>query len=222
MSVERKTLVCASFKVRSLAQAMRDVIQARANEANAVEFRLEEFSENEVELKQLEQLISFAKARQLLTIATCRNEKQCKILQAALAEGVDLVDVDLRDLTSEKLSVEKNRLIASHHDFNKTPSTQELIEIVNSCFAHAQIAKVACMVNDEADNERLLSLYSIFPAEKLVSLGMGLKGSKTRLAAFQCNAFLSYACLSQERATALGQFTVKELVDVANSVKNYD
>ncbi|MFZ5940290.1 MAG: type I 3-dehydroquinate dehydratase [Bacteroidota bacterium] len=150
-------------------------------------------------------------------IATCRPDKlsgdeQVRILGQAAAEGVDYLDIELDapDAQRERLLQLGRKyhtgLIISWHDFEKTPDTQRLLELLNECYHYgADVAKIACMVRSPEDAARLLGLYQ-YPGKKVV-LGMGDLGRITRIAAPLLGAPFTFASPDQHGATAPGQMT---------------
>ena len=73
------------------------------------------------------------------------------------------------------------------------------------------IVKIACKVNSNRDNARLMSLLD--NDMKMIVLGMGEKGKITRLFSILLGGFCSFAAVDSKRRTAEGQFTVDELND---------
>jgi 3-dehydroquinate dehydratase-1 len=152
-------------------------------------------------------------------IATCRpgkdkynDEERLEKLKTAITSGATFVDVEIE--TSEAFKGEiipiavqnKCKVIVSFHDFEKTPSSSELEDIVEQCFEQgADIAKVACMIHSKQDISRILSLYD--RDNNIVAIGMGELGKITRIAAPFLGAPFTYASLNSGKETAKGQLT---------------
>ena len=163
-------------------------------------------------------------------IATCRpdnisDEKRLKLLIRAIESGAAFVDVEYESDLSFKHAIKqafenKNcKLIISYHDFKETPAREQLEIIVQQCFdMGADIAKLACMVNTDADNAALLSLYG--SERPVVSLGMGEKGKISRIAAPLLGSPFTFAAYDEQSATAPGQIQYKRLAELYSFIKN--
>ena len=76
--------------------------------------------------------------------------------------------------------------------------------IVDECFAAgADIAKIACKVNNKHDAARLTGLYS--DKRSIISLGMGKPGRVIRIMATLLGAPFTFASLGKGHETADGQ-----------------
>jgi 3-dehydroquinate dehydratase type I len=154
-------------------------------------------------------------------IATCRpgnlsEGERGEILQSALEEGVAYVDIEIESdrqvINSLRRSAQQYRsdLIISWHDFEATPPLSDLVSILEKCYAlGGDVAKIASQVRSKDDMIRLMSLYER-PGRKVV-LGMGEKGSLTRIAAPLLGAEFTFAASSSDTSTAPGQLTIEEL-----------
>lgn len=160
-------------------------------------------------------------SRHPLLIATCRpgtmpEAKRRRLLLAAVRAGAAFVDLELdaetrfRDRLVRAARGRKARVIVSHHDFRKTPPRAELEAIVGRAFEiGADVAKIACRVNDARDSARLLGLLDF--DKPLVVIGMGKKGRLTRIAAPLLGSLWTYASLGRGRETADGQLDAASL-----------
>ena len=149
-------------------------------------------------------------------IATCRRkelggqfngtiQEEIKILQYAVENGAQLVDIDYRFAQS----MAGADVIASLHDFARTPP--ELDSLMDQiCASPGQIAKIATMINSWSDNRRLLGLLSRRWPKPVIVAGMGDLGQMTRVTGPSRGSFLSYAGLAAN-ASAPGQLTVQDM-----------
>ena len=168
-------------------------------------------------------------------IATCRPRNiseidRTELLLAAVEAGAAYVDIEIGSETvfreRIKAACRKRgcKLIVSYHNYENTPPLEELKALVNRCFtAGADVAKMACQFNCEADAARILSLYdSGHPAteKKIVAIGMGEKGKITRPASLLLGAPFTYASMSTGKETAPGQLTKQTLEDILDCLKN--
>jgi len=135
------------------------------------------------------------------------------LLMAAIEAGARYVDVEVQaDETYKRDIIQKARMhgckvIISFHDFQGTPEKKKLEEIVARCFSQgADIVKIACRVNFERDNLRLLELLNKDDFQgRVVVIGMGNKGKITRVAAPLLGSPFTFAALLKGKETAEGQ-----------------
>ncbi len=162
------------------------------------------------------------------TIATYRPSEglsesaRIESLLLAMQSGAAYVDIEVEtdDLfKTEIIKAAKKyacKVIASYHDFAKTPVMRELEQILGWCLESSpDIAKIACQVNSIEDNARLLSIYSL--NKNVISIGMGELGKITRIAATLLGAPFTYAAIDSSRKTAPGQIdtvTLKKIISM--------
>jgi 3-dehydroquinate dehydratase type I len=200
------------------------------NDIEMAEIRLDLLNFSPAQVKEI-----FSKHPQL--IATYRpgrinmsEEERKELLISAVNAGAAYVDVEIETETAFKEAVKQAcwkkgcKLIISYHNFEKTPSKDELETIIEQCFKDdADIAKVACQVNGEADAARILSLYDYdresCSEKKIVVLGMGEKGKIIRLVAPLLGAPFTFAALSAGKETAPGQLDRQTLQDILDRIK---
>jgi 3-dehydroquinate dehydratase-1 len=163
-------------------------------------------------------------------IATCRpgrhnDDQRKKKLIAAMVAGALYVDIEIeakQDFKQELIQIARvqgTRVIISYHNHESTPSRSELERNVDRCFSFgADIAKIACAVHSESDSARLLSLYDYVKKteqgdsiRQLVAIGMGEKGTITRVAGPLLGAPFTYASILAGWETAPGQLDIKTM-----------
>jgi 3-dehydroquinate dehydratase-1 len=154
-------------------------------------------------------------------IATCRpqslgNEDQLNRLRASIKARARYVDIEIEaGANQQSIIIEEARkygckVIISYHNFDETPGLRELYKIVDRCFElGADIAKVVTQSKSNADNARILSLYSI--EKPIVALGMGELGKVTRLMAPLLGAPFTFASMDEGNETAPGQIKYSKM-----------
>ena len=164
-------------------------------------------------------------------IATCRpgvfpDDHRKMLLLEAIRAGAAFVDVELdapARYREEVIGCARSggcATIISFHDYEKTPGREELASTVSACFTlGADIAKVACMVLNNADNARLLGLLD--DARKIVVVGMGAMGRITRIVAPLLGSPFTFACRALGRETADGQIDHEMLGAVLRALAPY-
>ena len=187
-----------------------------------VEIRLEEMKIGNGELKKL-----FGH-KGVETIATCRlgkisdAERKARLLEA-IGAGAAYVDVEVDasdDVEEAVVAAAKKagcKVIVSFHDYEKTPLRPELEKIIDWCFeSGADIAKIACKVNSDADAARLLGLLE--SKKKLAVVGMGQKGRLVRIVAPLLGSCIAFASKGKGKETADGQMTKEEMEKIMGAL----
>jgi len=101
-------------------------------------------------------------------------------------------------------------VIRSYHDFAGTPSREKLAETVSQCREFgAEVVKIVTTAQCEADVQTVLSLYDDF--DRLIAFCMGEAGRQSRLDCLAKGAPYTYAALTEEEATAPGQWTTESM-----------
>jgi 3-dehydroquinate dehydratase type I len=163
-------------------------------------------------------------------IATCRpgfqrKDERLELLLTAVRAGAAYIDIEMESDEDFKNTITMEarktgcQLIISYHNFEQTPDKKELNRIVQSCFnAGADLIKVACKVQNNIENVRLLSLLE--DERPIIVIGLGEEGKKTRIIAPLLGSPFTYASLSQGRETAEGQLDWETLEHILNTLKN--
>ena len=155
-----------------------------------------------------------------------------KRLVRAIEAGARYVDVELE---AEKQMSKRVRqaahengtiFIRSYHNFDVTPSSEELQSIVEKCVYHgADLVKIATMAHSQEDADRVLGLYDwcrqegAAPDRRIASLAdgamvafcMGEAGKTSRMECLRRGAPYSYAALNSEEVAAPGQWTAQDM-----------
>lgn len=143
------------------------------------------------------------------------------LCKAALA-GVDFLDIgiDMDEKLIEELkdTIEENgrvtQLIISYHNFDSTPSFEDLKEVVEKSIAlGADIIKIATAAKDDSDNDIIFKVLDFISEEgkKGIGICMGDRGTRSRSEGCRHGSLWTYAALDASSATAPGQLTIKEL-----------
>ena len=149
--------------------------------------------------------------------AAARREALLELLPAAA-----LVDVEIRSLGGmEKVLSEARKagvgVIASFHDFQKTPPTSRLEDLVKQAGdAGADVLKIATRADSPADVARLLNLLERSPFQ-LALMGMGQLGMASRVMLAAAGSVLNYGWLHRPNVT--GQWSARELRGVLTALR---
>ncbi len=183
--------------------------------AQLVEIRLD-YIRRQINLKRL------FRERGCPVIVTCRRledqgkwegseESRLMLLRAAIAEGVEYVDLEA-DVADKIPLYGKTKRIISLHNFRETP---ENLEEIHARLARldADVVKISTMANEPHDNVRMLRLIrnSTVPT---VGICMGEIGIPSRILAGKFGAPFTYATFHHERALAPGQLSFGQMKDI--------
>lgn len=202
-----------SFEVAEKICRKEDLVEVRAD---LLDFTVEQFKY----LMQEGSEIVFTCRRSAFT-----EEYREELYRLAIECRVKYVDMDFdtdRHLIEKfkmKAGNSGTQLILSVHDYEKTPSPEELKNQLYKLYdAGADIAKLACMVNNDDDLMNLISLYRE-PGRKII-LGMGEKGILTRVAALFMGAEFTFAFPEGGEKTAPGQLTKRDFEEILRIMKS--
>lgn len=163
--------------------------------------------------------------RQNLETPKMNFKKRIEIIE--LLRGSDCsVDLDFFSQQNEVEYLGKNapgiNLILSYHNYKETPSDQELEKIIELMTKkRAKVYKIATFCRENSDAIRLIDL-NISLKEKGINcivLGMGKKGSVTRIAGAVLENPFIFAPVSNKEQSASGQFTNNELEKILKNLK---
>lgn len=142
------------------------------------------------------------------------EKKLCRAIEA----GARYVDVEIEAPKSMSKRVRAcardngTVFIRSYHDFSGTDSSEALKALVEKCLYHgADVAKIVTTAHSQEDVDRVMNLYDEFPPEKLIAFCMGDAGSVSRIDCLKRGAVYSYAALSENDMSALGQLPVQKM-----------
>ena len=154
-------------------------------------------------------------------VATCRlaEESQApEILERAIQAGAKYVDLEMEAPAAIGRRIrEASRncgtvVIRSYHNYEGTPSREVLLSILERARSFGgEVVKIVTTATCAADVEVLQSLYREAAPGTLVALCMGPEGRQSRLDALKLGAPFTYACVSEEEATAPGQWPTEAL-----------
>ncbi|MBR3405548.1 MAG: type I 3-dehydroquinate dehydratase [Bacteroidales bacterium] len=203
-------MICTSIQNKELSQ-----IQALLQQLEMAEIRLDRCALEEEDVDLL-----FGESDVPL-IATCRlaEEPQApEILENAIQAGAKYVDLEMEAPAAVGRRIREacrsygTVLIRSYHNYECTPPREVLLSILERARTFGgEVVKIVTTATSPADNDIILSLYETTAPGTLVAFCMGEAGRPSRMEALKRGAPFTYACLSQEEATAPGQWTTEEM-----------
>ncbi len=160
----------------------------------------------------------------ITVIGTFRKEnedqsQQREQLKKCMDYGVQYIDLEVDNSTGyleELVEYAHSRnveVIMSWHNYFTTPERDQLNKMLAMCYSKGgDIAKIACMVTNEQQLARLVSLYEV--EGRKVIVGMGEMGKISRFSAIYYGAEFTFAAVSENRLTAPGQLTYKQILEL--------
>ena len=152
--------------------------------------------------------------------AGARRDVLSKLLPKA-----SIVDIELRSLASLSSVVRQANeshvpVLASFHDFKKTPSPARLGEVIRQAEDQgADAVKIATHTAVPADVARLLDLFSITRLP-LAVMGMGPLGMSSRVLLANCGSVLNYGWIHAPNVP--GQWSARELAKILHECSGQD
>lgn len=144
------------------------------------------------------------------------------LLSRVIVSGLaDLVDVELFSGAAPELieCAHRNRVrvICSNHDFQHTPTEEELLErMERMCELGCDIPKIAVMPQNNRDVLTLLSataeMNDRHPGLPIITMSMGSLGAVSRVSSALFGSAVTFGCAGQ--ASAPGQIPAKQLREI--------
>jgi len=177
-----------------------------------IEYRLDYLTETST-------LETIVKSKRCPIVATDRSgRKRSKTLLLSAAEiGFDFIDVDtsfpLARSIIKELKTHDVRIIASHHDFLKTPPEKRLIQLLQiERNIGGDICKIVTTATQPADNLIVLRFINkCSRMTKIVSFAMGKFGIASRVLSPFFGAEFTFASIDDQSKTAEGQMSIDDL-----------
>ncbi|MBO4467459.1 MAG: type I 3-dehydroquinate dehydratase [Bacteroidales bacterium] len=154
-------------------------------------------------------------------IATCRLDEEPQapeLLELAIEAGAKYVDLEMEAPAAVGRRIREacrnygTVLIRSYHDFKGTPPASVLESILERARTFGgEVVKIVTAATSKADIDAVMSLYDKAAPGTLVAFCMGEAGRDSRLEALRRGAPFTYACVSEEDATAPGQWTSAQM-----------
>jgi len=224
--------VCASIMEPTIEKFNEKAEMAKA--ADIIEVRADGLSEQTP--SQVEELLqSIKRLGNVPVILTNRSkaegggfngseEARIEILLQCL-NIADVVDVEfsaeeeLRDNAIVKAKEKGIEVIVSHHDFERTPSEEEMMGTLEKMLSiGADMAKMAVTANSPDDVLRLLNVTRKASKKgKVITIAMGDEGRISRIVAPLMGSEITYASVGE--AVAPGQLQLNELKTILEAMK---
>ncbi|KAL4202575.1 hypothetical protein AMTRI_Chr02g221800 [Amborella trichopoda] len=228
MEPANATLLCAPLVAPTVEEMLLQMNKAKVSGADLVEIRLDTLS-NFMPHEDLKLLLG---NRPLPAIVTYRpkweggqyegdDHYRLDTLFMAMELGADYIDVELQvvndfmsSITRKKPS--KSKVIVSSHNYQITPSVEELGDLVARIQATgADIVKISTMAQNITDVARMFHVL-VHCQVPIIGLLMGEKGAISRLLCPRFGGYLTYATLEGVIKSAPGQPKLKDMLSIYN------
>ncbi len=221
--------ICLPIIKQSIPEVV-EIIEQQKNNFDMFEIWIDYVKENEEMIQNMLQDLSNKFAKKIIVVFRRQNaelitmpfEKR-KLIIEKLAEKNIFMDLDIeqqrKDLEFAK--EKKAKVIASFHDYKKTPRTSALVEIIKKMEVfQPAIFKIATFCETEKDALHLLHLLLDLKEEKkdVIVLGMGEKGIITRIFGSIWGNEITFAPTSENEQSAPGQLTKEQLEKIFSMI----
>ena len=153
-------------------------------------------------------------------VATCRFDEMPdqaeRRLSLAIQAGAKYCDLELEAPAPVGKRLRRKAaecgtvFIRSYHNFEYTPSAEELHGVVGQCRRFgAEVVKIAVKARSPEDVATVESLYESYPEGSLLAFCMGEEGKSSRVDCLRLGAPFSFAALGDK--TAEGQMQLAEM-----------
>jgi 3-dehydroquinate dehydratase-1 len=213
--------------VEAADRVLETMYRARDEGADLLEWRLDVTRDPEVE--------TVLPQSPLPVIATVRSveqgghfsgtrQEQLRLLIRAATSGSSYVDWEFRqgEPLSDELSVMRERVILSYHDFEQTPADRELESLFDQMAALSTgVVKVVTLAQRMEDNISLLNLIGRGRNRgiEVVAFCLGPLGRISRLACLLMGGAFTYAALESGAEAAPGQLTLAKMRQLLELLK---
>uniref|UniRef100_A0A5B7A1S8 Putative 3-dehydroquinate dehydratase/shikimate dehydrogenase 3 n=1 Tax=Davidia involucrata TaxID=16924 RepID=A0A5B7A1S8_DAVIN len=222
------TMICAPVMADTVDQMLIQMRKAKELGADLVETRidyLKKFSPQqdlEILIKQcpLPTLITYRPKWEGGQYDGDESRRQAALHQA-MELGADYIDVELKVADEFYNSIkgkkpEKVKIIVSSHNYQNTPSVEEIGDLVARIQATgADIVKIATTALDITDSARIFQVL-VHSQVPTIGIVMGERGLMSRILSAKFGGFLTFGGLEAGVVSAPGQPTVKDLLELYN------
>jgi 3-dehydroquinate dehydratase-1 len=213
--------ICVSIAAQNLEQLKMQINQAFSFGADYVEIRFDYLN-----LSEMDEALTIANQVNRKAVYTFRSPEQGGLFKGNISERIAslekmssskpmLLDVELDTIKSNEnlanyLQEQNTSLLISWHDFEQTPSNDQLTRVLYEMRKYSQNVKIVTTAQKTEDSLRLLELYENSLGLNLIAFAMGEAGVISRvLCVIIGSAPFTYASL--EKAISPGQLTIKQM-----------
>ena len=204
-------MIAGTVKAKSIDEAISIIEKDTADLYELRVDAMESFDEIEKLKPFAGKLIITGRSKEEGGFREISDEERLKLFEEFIKIKPAFVDVEFKSKIAEdviRLARERGvRIIVSYHDFEKTPSFEELKVLLEEMKKlKADVIKIVTFAKHYFDNVRIARLYEY--ERNLIAFCMGEKGKISRALSLILSPF-TYASLDE--ATAPGQLNVEDM-----------
>ncbi|XP_060197864.1 bifunctional 3-dehydroquinate dehydratase/shikimate dehydrogenase, chloroplastic isoform X2 [Lycium barbarum] len=222
------TLICAPIMADSVDQMLILMQKAKTSGADLVEVRLDSLKS----FNPRPDIDTIIRQSPLPTLFTYRPNweggqyagdemSRLEALRLAMELGADYIDVELKAIDEFNSVLHGNKstkckLIVSSHNYDNTPSAEDLGNLVARIQASgADIVKFATTAQDITDVARVFQI-TVHSQVPIIAMVMGEKGLMSRILCPKFGGYLTFGTLEVGKVSAPGQPTIENLLNLYN------
>ena len=229
----KKPTICVPITDTKARDILSHATALAESKVKMIEWRVDYF-ENISNSEKVREVLDALRdiTRNVILIATLRSrdqgglctmsqeERKTLLLEISQAHCADLIDVEYFSYENparliERLHERGALVIASHHDFNETPTRTVMRELLSQMAeVDADIVKMAVMPQSMQDVSNLLSVTDSFvtshPGIPAVTMSMGDMGVISRVGGFMFGSCITFAS-DGDAASAPGQLPYDDI-----------
>ncbi|KAL7090368.1 hypothetical protein ACP275_12G036200 [Erythranthe tilingii] len=228
---KNETLICAPLMADTVDQVVNLMHKSKATGADIVEIRLDHLKSFDPH-SDIQKLI---KECPLPTLFTYRpiweggqydgdENTRFNALQLCMKLGADHIDIELKAAHEFNKFLnggkpEKCKVIVSSHNYDSTPSSEELGNLVARIqAAGADIVKFATTAVDITDVARVfqITVHCQSFQVPIIAMVMGERGLMSRILCPKFGGYLTFGTLEAGKVSAPGQPTIEQLLNLYN------
>lgn len=238
-----KTKICVPIIGETREDIIREAGQLKESAADIIEWRAdfyEDVMEKEDVLATIDELTEILDDKPVLFTFRTKSEGGERyidslyykmLLKSVLKQGkVGAVDVELfmgdgiLEEISERAKEYDVKVIASNHDFSKTPEKDEIVKrLMDMKDMGADVSKIAVMPQSQKDVLTLLDateeVHRLNPDMTLITMSMGKLGVISRLSGGVFGSAMTFGAKTKELASAPGQIEINELKAILDTIE---
>lgn len=197
--------ICESFFAEDLSSALR--VLEKIKSLGELRFDLSNLHHDDIK--------TIRRNTKHKLIFTCRGENlseeaHLKSYRAAIESNYEYIDIDhgydghLLSSLHTSLSHSSCQLILSYHNYEKTPSLNELDEIINNLTSSStDLIKITTLTHSIQDVEKLISVQKSY--QNIICLGMGQFATQSRIQSLINGGNFTFVAFDSSKTTAKGQ-----------------
>ncbi len=238
-----RTKICLPIIAKTREEILKEGEELKSSVADIIEWRVdfyEDVMDNDKVLDLLSELSDILNDKPVLFTFRTKNEGGERNIDTSAYKNLikdvihqkkaGAVDVELfmEEGLLEELANEAKQfgmiVVASNHDFNKTPDKDVIKErLLNMKSKGANVSKIAVMPQNEADVLKLMqATYEAkekCPEMTIITMSMGKLGVISRIGGGVFGSAMTFAAKTKELASAPGQIEVGMLSEILDIVE---